>query len=249
MIKINKNFDAIPLSLNSDLTKKRRNELIENGAYIQANIYHSRYKKEDILTVLKVIYHHKCAFCEQKIEHPHVEHFRPKNIYFWLAYSWDNLLLACLGYNSNKNNHFQILAKKETNYSIDEIHSLCKKYNEFEESLFINPEQEDEVETKLTFDTDGNIESDDQPMNYTIKTCRLDRTYLVNSRKKVFDDFKRKLYMRFLTEKPYEVKMESIKDLIQDFIADANDPQKEYLAFRRYIINNNLIPKFDNALG
>ena len=55
--------------------------------------------------------HGKCAFCESKLLHVSsgdVEHFRPKAGwrqaaeeplqkpgYYWLAYSWDNLLLAC----------------------------------------------------------------------------------------------------------------------------------------------------------
>lgn len=53
--------------------------------------------------------HGKCAFCESRITHVmygDVEHYRPKGGftrrgtlmrpgYYWLAYSWDNLLLAC----------------------------------------------------------------------------------------------------------------------------------------------------------
>jgi hypothetical protein len=55
--------------------------------------------------------HEKCAFCEAKIRHTQpgdVEHFRPqaatrqskdaplrKPGYYWLAYEWTNLLLAC----------------------------------------------------------------------------------------------------------------------------------------------------------
>jgi hypothetical protein len=40
----------------------------------------------------------KCAYCEGKAEHlvhGDVEHFRPKDIYWWLAYCFDNYTFAC----------------------------------------------------------------------------------------------------------------------------------------------------------
>ncbi len=54
--------------------------------------------------------HNKCCFCESSLhaQHGDVEHFRPKGAwkqtdkdslsevgYYWLAYEWDNLYLAC----------------------------------------------------------------------------------------------------------------------------------------------------------
>lgn len=40
----------------------------------------------------------KCAYCEASTEvvaHGDVEHFRPKSVYWWLAYCYDNYLFAC----------------------------------------------------------------------------------------------------------------------------------------------------------
>lgn len=40
----------------------------------------------------------KCAYCEAStsvVAHGDVEHFRPKSIYWWLAYDFDNYLFAC----------------------------------------------------------------------------------------------------------------------------------------------------------
>jgi len=244
MIKIKKDLAAVPASLDSKLTQQRRQELIDKKAYISQNIYHSRYKMKDIMTALHNIYHSKCAFCEQKIEFPQVEHFRPKNIYYWLAYSWDNLLFACLGCNSHKNNHFETLLERASEFQLNNIHQLGVNYDTQEQNRFVNPESTTDIVTKLIFDKNGSISSTDESMNYTIKKCKLDREYLITQRKKVYDDFIKKLYMRYLTEKPYEVKMESIKDLIQDFKKDAQDPKNEYLAFRRYIIKHKLIPTF-----
>lgn len=67
--------------------------------------------------------HHKCCYCEHKIQKGFndVEHYRPKcradrspgcsntHGYWWLAYSWDNLLFACPNCNrTGKNDAFPL---------------------------------------------------------------------------------------------------------------------------------------------
>lgn len=40
----------------------------------------------------------KCAYCEAStsvVAHGDVEHFRPKSLYWWLAYDFDNYLFSC----------------------------------------------------------------------------------------------------------------------------------------------------------
>lgn len=49
-------------------------------------------------TQLKKESNGKCAYCEanaQVVAHGDVEHYRPKSIYWWLAYTYDNYLFAC----------------------------------------------------------------------------------------------------------------------------------------------------------
>lgn len=46
--------------------------------------------------------HQKCAYCEKREEqakHRDVEHYRPKVEYWWLAWTWENLLFACFACN------------------------------------------------------------------------------------------------------------------------------------------------------
>ena len=53
----------------------------------------------------------KCAYCETttKANQPgDVEHYRPKSIYWWLAYCYDNYLVSCRSCNQSKFNHFPI---------------------------------------------------------------------------------------------------------------------------------------------
>ena len=79
----------------------------------------------EVKAALRAVQHDKCAFCESKITHVSpgdVEHFRPKAGYrqkpsdplarpgyYWLAYEWSNLLLACPICNQRfKENHFPL---------------------------------------------------------------------------------------------------------------------------------------------
>ncbi len=66
--------------------------------------------KED----LKVLYHTKCAFCEQRLTENNtpqkftVEHYRPKSIYWWLGNEWTNLFPTCEKCNGNKEDLFPL---------------------------------------------------------------------------------------------------------------------------------------------
>lgn len=43
--------------------------------------------------------HGKCAYCEKREEQPKwrdAEHYRPKSYYWWLAWTWENLVFACI---------------------------------------------------------------------------------------------------------------------------------------------------------
>lgn len=67
-------------------------------------------------TQLKKESNGKCAYCEANTEvvaHGDVEHYRPKSIYWWLAYTYDNYLYACQICNqSYKSNNFPIGASQ-----------------------------------------------------------------------------------------------------------------------------------------
>jgi uncharacterized protein (TIGR02646 family) len=65
------------------------------------------YHHDEVHAALERLCHHKCAYCEAPATAAaswDVEHYRPKGRvserpdhpgYYWLAYDWDNLLLAC----------------------------------------------------------------------------------------------------------------------------------------------------------
>lgn len=90
----------------------------------------------------------KCAYCESKyqsISYGEIEHYRPKKKwqqdkndetpnsgYYWLAYHWDNLLVACRKCNSNKFTVFPLLDVSKR--AITPSDNIAE-----EEPLIINP--------------------------------------------------------------------------------------------------------------
>lgn len=114
-----------------------------------AKIYGHKTVKEDLIKAQ----HDKCFLCESKITHVafgDVEHFRPKAGYrqsasdtlhrpgyYWLAYEWENLFLACQLCNQLfKRNLFPLLHPSMRTTSHKDI--LVK-----EEPLFIDPSVDD----------------------------------------------------------------------------------------------------------
>lgn len=61
------------------------------------------FKEYDLVkTDLAKMQHNKCCYCEKREEqakYRDVEHYRPKSTYWWLAWTWENLLFACIDCN------------------------------------------------------------------------------------------------------------------------------------------------------
>lgn len=247
-----KSQTEIPASIQitNTTTNRRRNELIKVKSFISENIYRSRYKQPDLKEYIETHYKNKCAYCEQYSERWDVEHYRPVSKYYWLAYSWDNLILACPTCNQDyKNDKFELQNPPQVIYApkdLSNIHNLCEKYNQQEYPKLFHPEF-DEPENYLKFNLKGEIDSTDLRGKYTIKTCGLDRKKLNDRRKElVIDDFIRKLneIMYFKSSNPKRY-LEEIEKLIDDFVKNAYNDKKEYLGFKRYILMNTLSKLID----
>jgi uncharacterized protein (TIGR02646 family) len=108
-----KRYDARPAKYNAGAAKFE----------FASNIYGHK----SVKTALEKAQNGKCCYCEAVIPKPyalsHVDHYRPKGYsqqaakgpkrypgYYWLAYDWGNLFLACHFCNSvNKRNRFPLL--------------------------------------------------------------------------------------------------------------------------------------------
>lgn len=101
------------------------------------------YGHRDVKRTLCEIQNDKCVFCETQFTHDSpgdVEHFRPKSIYYWLAYDWKNLFLACEECNrSHKKDKFPLLNENER--AITHLNDVAR-----EQPLFIHPANENPEE-------------------------------------------------------------------------------------------------------
>ena len=240
MIKVSKDLNDVPASLNDRKTNRKRDNCIKDRKYHYKKAFDQQYKQQDVKDELKRIYNEKCTFCEEKVKEcidnnledcsQTIEHYRPKGKYYWLAYSWDNLLLCCHRCNQNKDNHFEIdNTQLEYNESFkDKIHTSTNDYQD-EKPKIINPELESVID-KLSF-YDGIIYSDDKRVKYTIKTCSLDRYKLNEERKIIIDDFIKVVIDKKLKNEPFT---EDLRKLMNEF----KNQKSEFRALRYWIFKN-----------
>lgn len=258
MIKIEKDLTDIPESLIPAFpeffphlldipvitrnTHTKRMEIITAGNYLDIDRYNSQYKREDTKAALSLIYHDKCAFCECQVEQWHVEHYRPKSIYYWLAFSWDNLLLACPTCNINKDVAFALNGAQATFDPTDEnirnINTSSAVYDATELPQLVNPEVTD-PEGQIVFHRDGLITSPNVRFAYTIETCELDRTWLNDIRKHLLDVYERDVRSALVDHADPANQQKEIESIVRKFIRDAMDPKQPFLAFRKFALTAN----------
>ncbi len=190
MIHIEKDFKDIPESLNYSKHKIRmRNLLIEKHKHCFAG-----YNDEEVKEKLVDLYNHKCAYCESKLEPGNliIEHYRPKHQYYWLAYEWTNLIIACMACNNSGTKGTKFPIKNEGKRV--KVHSDDKKEwransntLQNEEPLLLHPEI-DIPEEHIKFNYDGKADGITEKGKETVKICNLNRESLWIIRKKDIDD-------------------------------------------------------------
>jgi uncharacterized protein (TIGR02646 family) len=153
MIKIDKSGFQIPPILQSgkgfeetEWMKKQFDDFkISKFDFAGKNHWGHKSVKE---LLLYKIQHGKCCYCERLRPHTiegDIEHFRPKSIYYWLAYDFSNLFYSCKFCNStSKNDSFPL---------VDESKRAKNHYNQisFEDNLILHPEF-DKIEEHITFE-------------------------------------------------------------------------------------------------
>lgn len=193
MIRISKALLPVPPSLQADgLAEKTVLEAAYDAGTRSFIFKKNIYANKDVKNALIAVQHYKCCFCESKIGHiddGDVEHFRPKAAsrqavgapfiqpgYYWLAYHWDNLFLACARCNQRHKGNLFPLQTPGTR-ALSHLHNI-----EEEDPLFIHPEHDDPA-AHLTFDNENIIPlHNSERGRATIEGLRLDRTELTQHR-------------------------------------------------------------------
>lgn len=197
-----------------------------------SNIYGHKEVKE----ALKTAQNHKCFLCESRITHisyGDVEHFRPKagvrqdlkdkmseTGYYWLAYEWSNLFLACQICNQRfKKNLFPLEDKDKRAKSHSDKLSQ-EKY------LFIKPDEEN-PENHISYR--GIIpHPKDKKGEITIQNAGLIRNELKENRRELYEPIK-ELYnvAQKHSEFPPEIKQKAMK-ILESRLASCVSPQHQY---------------------
>lgn len=156
----------------------------------------SVYGHPTVKAALIVAQHGKCCFCERKIGgEGDVEHFRPKGGfrqgkgapigkpgYYWLAYEWTNLLLACPICNQRfKKNYFPLRnpAARAMSHQADRTQ---------EEPLLINPAEVDPAEQIGFRQEVAHPINDSKHAKATIQTVGLNRPTLIEERRDYLEE-------------------------------------------------------------
>ena len=204
MIHVAKNLDDVPAGLTSKKARERVTQLLA-----ERNEHHfsSRtYRHATVLQKLNMLYHHKCAYCEAKTGHGaafQVEHYRPidtlKDVddhpgYYWLAYEWSNLLLACPKCNRSKSNAFPIKGKRVAEPWPNQSDWVANATGFRDEKAGLLHPEIDDPGLHLCFSNDGrvNVVADSYKGRQTIDLCKLNRDALIIARKSKFQDLVRR---------------------------------------------------------
>lgn len=178
-------YDQIAESISADRTTFVRRISVD------AQIYAS----QDVKIALLELFSKKCAYCEQPVHDPTVDHFRPigsaanrdetrtsLHHYSWLAYDWRNLYLICRECNVSKRNRFPVTGPRlPLLVPLDEA-------RERETPLLLDP-CEDDPAKRLDFYLDGDCRGRGRVGEITIEVLNLDRDELRRSRSKAFDEY------------------------------------------------------------
>lgn len=261
MIRVQKSLAEVPVGLTNSAAERKRLALMKEGN--RHNFSSDCYGHETVRNALEEsIYHHKCAYCEGHIADGftlQVEHYRPKNKlkddarhsgYYWLAYEWSNLLLACQDCNAAKSNKFPIAGARVHHPQQDKQYWRVDSPSFLNErALLLNPELDD-PEEHFDFQPDGKLISGTAQGKATIELCNLNRESLRIVRKKILDDaanslldqieifFKQKREGKLATRESYDDAMElGFKSVILA-LKQATQPESKYSAFSTFLFNH-----------
>ncbi|WP_108060141.1 HNH endonuclease [Poseidonibacter lekithochrous] len=257
MIKVKKNLSNIPKVLQKENRKIAfNNNVILKKYQDDKNLYKSKTIRKRLIK----IYNSKCGYCEKSLlDSPkHIEHYRPKNGgYYWLSYSWDNLLFSCGECNSSKSNNFTINNSRVSylNENFDQIHNLSNNYDILEEPLIINPEKDD-ILNQLYYDKKGCVFSENVRISHTINiACNLNRDELIEKRERIINNFFNLIeghILCFSKDNTYKTvdygelkkNIKTFINIIKNFMNDTNIKSEFYSL--RYFLQENIEFFFDD---
>ena len=245
MIKVEK--QKHPSYLNSptvDLAIEKMEEFFVSKSRSQKR-YDWPFNKEidtEIKKYLHEVFHGKCGYCETKIESLElgtINRYRPNNgvrdknefhedLYWWLTFEWDNLIYCCKECNQFKGNYFPIKGRRALNENDD---------YENEHRMLLNPYlDEPGNHLNYTHSVSGYIDALTDEGNQSIELLRLNRTNLVEGRKKARNEIINAV--QYLSHEEQRQNHTIKKHLVS--IYELKNLRIEFLSYKRWVLINEL---------
>lgn len=222
MRHVQKDIDDIPASLLEQDCLDSLNAILEDTT-IRANskiyrgfnnsfVNEEGISEPEVVRKLKLLYHNKCAYCENLEYEPEIEHYRPlrkvinvrpiHNGYYWLCYEWTNLVPSCHVCNKvggGKGNKFPIIdeTNRQRTHLVNEMGQLDQTKMKAHQSPLINEQpyllhpEIDDPKLYFRFSNNGSMRGIDNEGRgeKTISICNLNRQNLKVARQAVIDRF------------------------------------------------------------
>lgn len=191
---------------------------------------------------LHEVFHGKCGYCEIGINSPElgtVDRYRPNNgvrdenefhqdLYWWLTFEWDNLIYCCKQCNQFKGNYFPVKGRRALNEKDD---------YENEHRMLLNPYLDEPGDhLNYLYSDSGHIDALTDEGNQTIELLRLNRTNLIEGRRKARNEIIDAVESLINGE---QIKDHTIKKHLAT-IYELEDPSIEFLSYKRWILENEI---------
>jgi uncharacterized protein (TIGR02646 family) len=273
MIRVDRASVPVPQALTAPAGSAVK-ERTENEKKAKAGKYHemkfTAYKSPDVMIRLRALFRGKCAYCECRFEAQQpgdVEHFRPKSlvavegadgkvvvikeVYFWLAAEWTNLLPSCADCNRPRKHELRegsgrrVMGKANWFPVHPERRRARTARSVAKEPYQLLDPCVDDPGAHLRFDTDGTIEPAGPDAaarrrgEMTIKYCALARLELTQER------YKRGIEVEYAaTNLLASIQANDSAAVVRHarFLATMLAPDAAYSAFARAVATHHLGP-------
>lgn len=210
------------------------------------------YAADSVRAALEELFHNKCAYCERPLPDDFdVEHYRPKGRvaenqdhpgYYWLAYTWTNLLPSCgpcnqrrkdkpiwgdLRYANTGGKSDQFPLFDEAKRSMDPKGNIAT-----EEPLLLDP-CVDNPEDCIRYLIDGEITGENDRGNATIRICNLKRRRRRIARGKVIARAIR--WIKLIQNSTNQCSADQTTTLKNFFISECLADECNYLGAARFV--------------
>lgn len=211
MIHVDRSTTPIPPSLLSKTAELEREKITRMLSGSEEHLSQTRFRFyeglwQDAKAALLKLFHNKCAYCESRFSanlgSERVDHFRPRDgvqeadgtrahhYYAWLAYEWDNLLIACPACIVSRKQEGRIVGKGDR-FPVEgpraRLLAHVKECRETEKYLLIDP-CFDRPEEHLQFYPDGGCLPRSPRGEVTIQLLDLNRLELLEARRRTWHE-------------------------------------------------------------